>query len=234
MDKKTKIKVLTLMFLSALFLTAAGCQTKETTKMESKIYEAKTETVIENEEKIKDEEKVLDEKEGEVLGDGKTYEKKVKVVSDIDYFPPSFEEDDIPLSKTIVFYNPTTGKDEETIGYLTEKGVDENTKWEEVSTSEVFFESEGNQSAEFMFEDGKTILVDINSESPTWEGYEKDICRMLGMNPDETVLKEAYWAGEKYDSEGKVVRKAVFVTGSDKKGFYATYEGNGYEIETVR
>ena len=68
MDKKTKIKVLTLMFLSALFLTAAGCQTKETTKMESKIYEAKTETVIENEEKIKDEEKVLDEKEGEVLG----------------------------------------------------------------------------------------------------------------------------------------------------------------------
>ena len=79
MDKKTKIKVLTLMFLSALFLTAAGCQTKETTKMESKIYEAKTETVIENEEKIKDEEKVLDEKEGEVLGDGKTYEKKVKV-----------------------------------------------------------------------------------------------------------------------------------------------------------
>ena len=52
MDKKTKIKVLTLMFLSALFLTAAGCQTKETTKMESKIYEAKTETVIENEEKM--------------------------------------------------------------------------------------------------------------------------------------------------------------------------------------
>lgn len=228
MMKRNKIiAVLMLCAISGAYLNMYGCNQKETIGVDMKTLEAQSTDGGRREEiQTNDGEKTNTE-----IDEAASFEKTPAVVRDTDYFPPSYNEEDIPLSRIIVYYNSATGKDEETIGYLVEKGLDENTVWEDTVTGDIDFVCADENIAEFVLPNEKTISVDIHGENPVWEGYEGDVIEMLELDPEIYRVTQAKWCADAYEVGVELKRKAEYVVKDTRKGYYAVYEGIGYEIE---
>ncbi|MBQ6638731.1 MAG: hypothetical protein IJH82_08805 [Lachnospiraceae bacterium] len=120
---------------------------------------------------------------------------------------PSMEAPAIPGRKAITYYNPVTGQNETTSGKLVGTKVSEPF-WSaaEEPIQGIFARSEGGVTAyttDYILPDGTAFVVPVDMDQslhPSWEGYEKDILKILGLDSSLYRITGAGWAGDSYYS----------------------------------
>ena len=166
-----------------------------------------------------------------VLGDAVSYTVTKKKITVKEVFPPSVSKNEIPKEKMITYYDERTGKDEVTKGVLIETGIDKSNIWTEEKEAEWIYESKNENDCIWNLDDGKTVNLSLKNDKPVWEGYEIDIANNLGLSDVYYKVKEAKWDDEIYYEDGLFKRKAQYVLTSEKRGYYAIYEGEGIGVE---
>lgn len=139
-------------------------------------------------------------------------------------YSPDVSFDEIPKEKEIIYFNRLTGKDETVMGKLVKTGIENSAVWNRTITGEIIFETDNENSDEWITDDGKTVKMSLDGDSPQWDTMANDLQKYCNTKDGEYKLSRVVWTTDKYKSEGKWKRKAEYTLTCSAKGKYALYE----------
>ena len=177
-----------------------------------------------------------------------------KTITEKIEFAPGMEEPVIQGQKTVTYENRLTGQTETAVGKLAQTKVSEPffCKAEEPIKG-VFAKSEGGTDSfatSYILPDGSEFAVPVDMENaahPSWNGYEEDIIKILGLDPAQYRITGAGWAGDVYEgvefdsaignNVAVYYRDAVYPYEALCRTYQATYEAEvptmGYQTEVT-
>lgn len=168
-----------------------------------------------------------------------------KKVTHTEEWGPRMESVDIPNVKAITYFNKYTNQEETVSGTLVSKRASEPF-W---SAAEEPITGTFARSAQFdsyktqlIMPDGNPFAVncDMKGAYPSWEGYQQDILKILGLDPNQYRVTGAGWSGDTYwgvenlPSYGADVaveyRDAIYPYEALCRSYTATYEAEGESL----
>lgn len=152
-------------------------------------------------------------------------EKDVDVeVKDTKLYEEQYGRPSIDTTKKITYHNESTDEDEEVTGKLKNYYATSNIRWEDMVIDGTFESSGGN---EYELSGTNNITVSMTAETPTWEGYEKDVLKSMGLSSDYFQITSAEWNGDQYTENGVIKRNAYFHAKVLVADYTAEYVGIG-------
>ncbi len=227
MDDRKFFLIILMMFL---FPFVAACEKKEVETVETEVYlseNTNAEMMMIKEDEQKNE---YDDNDISLISEAQSCKKTEYTISYTNHFPSDFDPLEIPETMDIVYYNSSLNADMITEGKLVEKGVDDADSWVETMECELIFISDGENEGIWKINSSDSVYLPIDSEFPTWDGYEADVLKITGNDGFNYKIEEAKWKGEAIENEGYFERKAVYVFQRFDRGYYGIYEGTAFDI----
>ena len=171
--------------------------------------------------------------------------KIVKKVTEKVEWGPRLDTPSIPGQKGIKYFNKYTNQEETVVGTLVRKHSSEPfwSKAEEPITG-TFARIEGDSDTYgttlWVGENRYQVKTDIHGQHPSWEGYQDDVIKILGLDASQYRVTGAGWAAEPYWGVEYVpelgcnaaveYRDAVYPFEALCRTFYAEYEAEGESL----
>lgn len=158
---------------------------------------------------------------------------KVPVIEEI-YYEDQMGKPSIKSKKTITYYDKEAGEDKEIEGLLTSYIESTPGHWESSLKINGTFTAPSTATEEYELAGAENITVPVASPTPTWDGYEADVMKNLGLDSKYFRIKSAEWTTGQYAQDGYILRDAAFYGDMFVATYKATYEAereveNGYE-----
>lgn len=168
-----------------------------------------------------------------------------KKVTHTEDWGPRMEGVTIPQVKAITYFNKYTNQEETVSGKLVSQRVSEPfwSEAEEPITGTFARSAQfDNYQTSFVMPDGNLMNVNCNMKGnyPAWEGYQADIIKILGLDPNQYRVTGAGWSGESYWGVEYLAaygcdvaieyRDAVYPFEALCRTYSATYEAEGESL----
>ena len=168
-----------------------------------------------------------------------------KKVTHTEEYGPRMESVDIPNVKAITYFNKYTNEEETVSGTLVSKQASEpfwSAAEEPITGTFARSAQFDNYQTSFVMPDGNLMNVNCNmlGNYPAWDGYQADILKILGLDPNVYRVTGARWDGDTYwgveylPSYGADVaveyRNAIYPYEALCRTYKATYEAEGESL----